>query len=203
MKVRLDKDTVVRIEKNELNKGWKQSGMFQNRALIHVDGKEYYFYPSITGNEFYISKLFVHVPGSNVVKADEIIEMNKSYKLGKLKLHLVKYLLNSHRMNWWLFNSKKTVKERKRMLQAFGVAVIIALSYLFANLFSGNSVMEFMKTNVYIQSFLLFLSVIGIMKLYRPFAIVRGFSEQDARRIFEQMRKEEEEEKEARERASF
>lgn len=203
MRVKLDKDTKIRIEKNELNKGWKQSGMFLNIALIEVNGKKYYFYPNVVGNEFSISKLFVHTPGSNQINAGEIIEFNKSYKLGSLKLHVVKYLLNQHKLNWMFFGSKKTMKERKKMFQAFGVAIAIALTYLFSNLFSNNGVMDFIKTNVYLQSFFLFMSVIGIMKLYKPFAIVKGFSEQDARRIYKEIREQEKSDNEARERATF
>lgn len=197
MKIKLNKTTTIRVIKNKSNKGWKQIGMFQNQAFVIYNDEEYSFQPRFEESTLKIDKIYSRKSDANV------IDYNRSFELGKLKLNLIKFLLNRHRINHFFFNVKTVMRERKKMFQAFAIAFVVALGYLIVNLLTQNSLMEFMKNNVYIQSSLLFLAVIGIMKLYRPFSIIKGFSEDDAKRINEDMRQQHEWDKEAEERASF
>lgn len=201
MKLKLDNTTIIRTEKNDSNKGLFPIGMFHNSIYLWHKGEEYYFYPKFTNDSIKISDLFQSNESNSITK--HIKNYDREFRLSKFKINLLKYLLNQHKLNYKFFDLKRNIYDRRKTIFSFGVAGIGGVLYFVVNFFNENILMKLISSNLYVQSFIFFMTIIGIMKIYRPFAIKKGFSDKDAEEIYEKKKKDDDDRKRSEEMASF
>lgn len=201
MRIKLDKTYTARTEKNNLNRGVFPRGMYQNSIYLTHEGEEYIFYPHFTENSILIPEL--SQIGDEGRTNKRIPNFSLEIKISRFKIGLLKYLLNRHKLNYRIYGFKKNIYERRKTIYSFGIAAIGGLIYFFINHFNDNILMKLISSNLYVQSVIFCITIISVMKLYRPFAVKKGFSEKDAEKVYEDKKKEEEEQKDAQRRATI
>lgn len=186
--MKLKEGIKISFKKNPLNRG--TNGIFLNRPTIIYNDKEYCCSVKFNENTIEISDLIRTEPDSDRI-IEHIFRSDKGevyveQEISKFKKNRIQYRMNTHSLNYKKFYFKRTAYDRRKTIQAFVVAIIGSLIYLFVNIFTNNWLKTLIADNVYIQAFLIFMSLISIMRLWRPFSIKKGISENDIQQIVDE-----------------
>lgn len=179
--------TILRITKNQNNRFWNPIGMFLNQTEMQIEGEWYrvgLLYVKI-GN-------INHVQFYHPMKVDE--ETSRIQKVlfegiysevpvSNLKLHLLKFLQNQHKLNRISHSFRTTVYRRKRTILVFLLAFILSILFYQFNLQFENILIKYIAENILVQSILFFLTVASFISIFFPFTIKKEFSKSDIEAI--------------------
>lgn len=183
--MKLVNGTRLYFAENPNNKG--TLGFFINSPFIYYKGNGYKCSIRFEGSKMIISDLIRAKSGTNRI-TEHLFKMQEGkifleQKVSILRRNWILYNMNLHTLNRRNLKFRRTVISRRRTIQAFSVAIIGCLIYLFTNLMNENWLKNLIADNIYIQTFLIFMSLISIMRLWRPFSVVKGINEDDIKRI--------------------
>ena len=181
MKLRINEGIELKFTKNKLNKGIRPKGMFQNRSEIMYNSRWYNCSINFKDGNILINNL-MKVDKNTSAVSEKIPDIVFEVKIDTFKKNLILYLMNSHKINWKIFNIKKSFYERRKTLFVFSLAITISITYHFLNLISNNQVMNWMSTNVYAHTIIMFLTLSGFINIFFPFTIQKPITENDIKR---------------------
>lgn len=182
MKLRISEGIELRITKNILNKGIRPRGMFQNGSEIFYNSQWYDCSINFKDGKIIINHLR-KVDKKTSAVSGYIPEIVLEEKIGKFKRNLILYLMNGHKLNWKIFRFKKSIHERRKTLLVFTLAINISIIYHLLNSLSNNQLMNWMSTNVYAHSIIIFLTLSGFINIFFPFTIQKPITEKDIKKI--------------------
>ena len=199
MKFRIGKDR-IRIRHNENNSFWKPIGMFFNISEIKIGGEWYKCSLKFERNE---SKSYVQV--SHPMKVDPKTSQKtevyhegifKELPISKLKMNIIKLLLNAHPWNYRFFDFKRTLYKRRNSIIVFSIAIIISAAFYLINANYNSILIEFIAKNLWCQTLIMFLTTASFINIFYPFALRKELNKKDVETISKDtMAKEKEEEK--------
>lgn len=182
-------------------------GMFRNSPFLFYKGKAYTCLITFKGNLMRIHDLIRTKPDSTRIVEHLYRSMDGEVfieqEVSSLRRNWIQYKMNEHPLNFRKFRIKKTAFDRKRTIQAFSVAIVGSLVYLLINLTTNNSLQKAIAENIYVQTFLIFLSLVSIMRLWRPFAIKKSLEPSDVEKMMEEFYEKKKEEEKYEDMASF
>lgn len=179
-------------------------GLFQDSARIMYKGDEYVCYPKFENGRIKINHIHKEMPGTRTSRMTDIIDdFGFDHPISNFKKNLILIFLNRHKLNYKIFKFKDTIYKRRKTILSFAIPIVGGITYYLVNHYTNDSLMNLITSNVVSQSFIFAMTIIGIMKLWRPFAVKQGFTEKDAEELFKRMRQREADDRKAEEKASF
>ena len=177
------KGKTFRIRRNKNNKFWKPIGMFSNIAEIKIDKQWYNCSIKFEKKESITFIQFVH-PMIVDEKTSQILKIyDKSIYFESpttnFKKQLIQYLLGIHELNYSLFKFKKNIYERKNTIIIFSFAFILSAIFFYVNTVTNNSIVDFIATNLWCQTIIMFLTISSFINIFYPFAIRKELNQKD------------------------
>jgi len=200
-----------RIRRNKNNTFWKPIGLFTNIAEIKIDNQWYKCSIKFEERKRIIFIQFIHP----MIVEEKTSQILKIYNQGvyfespttKFKKQLIQYLLGIHKLNYSLFNLKKNIYERKNTIIIFSFAFLLSAVFFYANNATNNSIVNYVASNLWCQTIIMFLTLASFINIFYPFAIRKELNQKDIANISKDtIAKEKEEElrnDEIRKRATF
>lgn len=172
-----------RIRKNENNKFWKPIGLFINIAEIKIDNQWYKCSIKFEERERVI---FIQFNNPMIVdeKTSKILKIHNQgvyfeSPTTNFKKQLIQYLLGIHKLNYSLFNLKKNIYERKNTIIIFSFAFLLSAVFFYANNATNNSIVNYVASNLWCQTIIMFLTLASFINIFYPFAIRKELNQKD------------------------
>lgn len=187
--MRLNNGKTLYFADNHLNS--QAFGQFRNSPFLYYNGIAYTCEIAFVKNELIISDLIRCKSGTtriaeHLFKNTENQIYHRQYVSWFQKQRIL-LNMNIHLFSYKKANARKIISIRKRTIFSFLLAISVAVLYLLINLTTDNKLMSIIRDNVYVQSSLIFLSIVGIMRLWRPFSIKKGIGKKDIEEIAQQV----------------
>lgn len=201
----------IRIRHNDNNRFWKPIGMFMNISEIKIGDEWYKCYFKFVERDFKNFVQFIH-PMKVDERTSRITEVYEEgiyneQPISKLKMNFIKYLLNEHPINHWIYHFKRGCHSRKNSIIVFSIALIASAAFYFMNLKDKNALIEFVATNLWCQTIIMFLTIASFINIFYPFSLRTELSKKDVESIsketFEKVKEEEKVMEQIKKRASF
>lgn len=142
----------IRTKKNKLNRFWNPIGRFWNPTEI------------LLNNEWYrYGLIFSKVDERYFVKIDHPMKVDEStsriteilydgvyaeVEISSIKVHLLKYLQNNHRINHFSYKFRKGLFERKRTFLVFSFALIPSILFYLTNAYQNSVIIHMIAENI-------------------------------------------------------
>ena len=206
MKIKVGKE-YLRITKNEYNRFWNPLGMFWNVTEVNIKNEWYWCgikYLKKDGNN-YIQILNPRIVNkhTSVIEKFHTEGIYKKIKISKLKVHLLKYLSNEHKINHFSYKVRKTISERRNTIYVFTIALILSGIYFILNEFKNNQLLDYIADNNWVQTIIIFLTISSFINIFYPFTLKKQIEKNDIEEISKDVLEEEKQNEEIRKRASF
>ncbi len=206
MKIKIGEEK-IKISKNPSNRFWNPIGLFSNISEIEIEGQWYQcgFTFTTVNNEYHVKIRDIYLVNekTSVITKFHTRGEYKDVKVGRLKSHLVRYLLKEHKLNRLIFNITFGIKSRIKTIKYFLIAFYCSLSYFIINDISNNSLMEYISNNNWIQTLIIFLTVSSFINIFHPFTIKKQIEKPDIKEISKQTIQEEKDNARIEKLASF
>ncbi|EMY3479110.1 hypothetical protein AAIP31_002355 [Flavobacterium psychrophilum] len=206
MKIRV-KNHILKIKRNKLNRFWNPIGQFWNSVEVKIDGEWYkctlHFLKKNGINYLRISSPMIVDKHSSVV---ERIYCNGTYvelPITTLKIHLIKYLENTHKLNDYSYIARSSISNGKRMILIFSLAIIPSIIFYFVNVQYNNFLIDLLAKNNFIQSLFFFLTIAGFIGIFHPFTIRKELSKEDIEEIAKESAEKEKRNEEIKQKNTF
>lgn len=196
----------IRTIHNDNNRFWKPIGFYRNLSEIMIENTWWRCNVNFIRKDGFEKTIQITHPMK--VEQNSLL-ITKVYTQGvyaevestRLKISLLKFLLNQHNLNYSFYNFKNKIFERKNTIFVFVLAIIISLAYYYINIFDNNNLMKYVSENIWIQTVFIFLTVSGFISIFYPFTIQKGINDDDVKRISEKAIEEERQKRKAYKRA--
>lgn len=119
------------------------------------------------------------------------------------KNQLIKYLLHKHPINRFSYNVRTLLTERKNTIFVILVALILSVTYYFANKFNNDIIIKYIAENNFIQSIIIFLTVSSFINIFYPFTLKKQMEKKDIENITRETIEEDEINKKIEKNSSF
>ena len=206
MNIKVGKEN-LRITKNENNRFWNPFGMFWNVTEVSIENDWYscgiqYLKKE---NDNYIQILYPRKVNKYTSQIEKIHTegLYKEVKISKFKIHLIKYLSNEHKINYFSFRIRKKISERRNTIYVFSIALILSIIYYTFNNLKKNELLNYIAENNWVQTIIIFLAISSFINIFYPFTIKKQIEKKDIEEISKETIEEEKQNKEIRKRASF
>lgn len=202
MKIKLNNDSTLKVKLTKKIFKSSKFGLTEDSAILLFQGEEYKCYPRFSNGKIIISGIYQTEPDTSII-IKQLPEFFIEKPISNFKRNRILFRLNRHKLSYRIFNFKDALTRRKKTFWSFVIPIIGGLLYYFTNHYTDNYLMELISSNLIVQSVIFTLSVIGIMKLYRPFSIKQSFTAHDAEQIYKRMRQREKDNEEMQKRSTF
>jgi len=201
------KENVIKIKPNKLNRFWKPIGFFLNSIEIKIDGDWYpcniHFLKKAGRNYLLITNPMKVQKKTSIVEKSYCEGIYKEIPISILKIHLLKYLGNTHRINHFSYDLRSSLSSSRRMILIFSLAIIPSVMFYFVNVKYNNILIVLLAENNLIQSLFFFLTIAGFIGIFHPFTIRKEISKEDIEAISKETAEKEKRNEEIRQQNSF
>lgn len=203
MKIKVGNE-LIKITSNRNNLFWKPIGMFLNVSEIKIDNQWYKcsmnFVKQNSLNTIQISYPMIVDEKTSEIKIVHTNGLYKELTVSNFKLNLIKLLLNNHIMNHKIYKFKRIVFERLNTIIIFLLAIVLSAIFYYVNVYTKCNLINFVATNIWCQTIIMFLTISSFINIFFPFSIRRELKEKDINNISKEKFKRENEEKEQNDR---
>lgn len=78
---------------------------------------------------------------------------------------------------------KKNITSRGKTVLIFAITIILSYSYYLVNLYSNNSFMKWVSSNLLVQTIIFFLTISGLINIFTPFTVKKEITRGDIEEI--------------------
>ena len=103
-------------------------------------------------------------------------------------------------MNYKIYKFKRIVYERLNTIIIFLLAMVLSAVFYYVNVYTNFNLINFVATNIWCQTIIMFLTISSFINIFFPFSIRRELKEKDITNISQETYKREKEEKEQNDR---
>ena len=103
-------------------------------------------------------------------------------------------------MNYKIYKLKKIVFERLNTIIIFLIAIVLSATFYYVNIYTNFNLINFVATNIWCQTIIMFLTISSFINIFFPFSIRRELKEKDITNISKETYKKEKVEKEQNDR---